>query len=135
MASLSHSRTPSIHSAVLTRLELIRYNLPMKLFADGDLEDNIYTSEALSDLDKAFLILNYPRQKPHHGAEEWTLAKALEVAEVKGEARSNILSRLEKPDDIRQQFLEWKRASSVQVHLMLEFGDQGVLKPGETHRA
>jgi hypothetical protein len=43
----------------------------------------------LSDLDKAYMVINYPRNNPHDAAQDWTLEHALDVAQVPKNARKN----------------------------------------------
>jgi hypothetical protein len=41
----------------------------------------------LSDLDKAYMVINYPRKHPHPSAPRWTLDRALDVAGVPRDVR------------------------------------------------
>ncbi|KAH8832750.1 hypothetical protein DL96DRAFT_1551871 [Flagelloscypha sp. PMI_526] len=59
---------------------------------------------ALSDMDKAFLCINYPRSiaKPADPAlGQWTLEQALEVAKVDEDTKNSILSKVGQPSQIR----------------------------------
>ncbi|KAK6966593.1 hypothetical protein R3P38DRAFT_3515439 [Favolaschia claudopus] len=52
----------------------------------------IKPNNVLSELDKAYMVINYPRAKPHPSAPEWTLAYALKVAGVSGAAAKDMLA-------------------------------------------
>ena len=49
-------------------------------------------NSALTDLDKAYMVINYPRTQPHPDAPEWTLAHALDVAGVDPRTKQRILN-------------------------------------------
>ncbi|KAE8244742.1 hypothetical protein A4X13_0g6310 [Tilletia indica] len=55
-----------------------------------------YNTE-LSEMDKAYIVINYPRSKPHPDAPEWTLEHALKVAGV--------------PDGVKQEIMDLAEAS------------------------
>ncbi|KAH8099648.1 hypothetical protein BXZ70DRAFT_240518 [Cristinia sonorae] len=65
----------------------------------------------LSDLDKAYIAINYPFQSKDP---KWTLAYALEVAGVTGAARENI-ARESDAAVIRQKFSVWNAASRAET--------------------
>ena len=80
-----------------------RYSTEGTITEEGE---DVPENYALSDLDKAYIMLSYPRLSPHADAQEWTIDKALHVAGVKGTARDTILSE-KNPDDIRLVFILW----------------------------
>ncbi|KAE8229463.1 hypothetical protein CF326_g5566, partial [Tilletia indica] len=57
-----------------------------------------YNTE-LSDMDKAYIVINYPRSEPHPEAQEWTLEHALNVAGVPNEVKQEILNLAEASRD------------------------------------
>lgn len=65
-------------------------------------------NKVLSDVDKAFLVLTYPRTTPHPDAPEWTVGHALETAGVPDEDQREIIVD-GSPDEIRRRFCEWNR--------------------------
>ncbi|KAI0061847.1 zincin [Artomyces pyxidatus] len=64
-------------------------------------------SDSLSDMDKAYMVINYPRTEPHPDMPEWTLEKALQIAGV--------------PDDDREQILDAQRRADVEYMRLLFF--------------
>lgn len=66
----------------------------------------------LTDTDKAFMFVNYPRASPDPNAPDWTLDHALDVAGITGSARDAILDATS-PDLIRQRFALWRIAQLV----------------------
>ncbi|KAJ3488068.1 hypothetical protein NLI96_g3099 [Meripilus lineatus] len=63
----------------------------------------------LSELDKAYAMVHYPRQRPHKRAPEWTISHALDVIGVHGILRGQIL-RTRDPEKIRDLFTRWNAA-------------------------
>jgi hypothetical protein len=69
----------------------------------------------LSDLDKAFMVIAYPRNKPHSEAPQWTIEKALDVMGVPSEVRIQILqlssnsSAGRNAKEIRDMFFDWQK--------------------------
>ena len=63
----------------------------------------------LSELDKAFAMVHYPRQRPHKCAPEWTISHALDVIGVHGVFRDKIL-RTRNPEKTRDLFTRWNAA-------------------------
>ncbi|KAK7683368.1 hypothetical protein QCA50_013630 [Cerrena zonata] len=77
------------------------YHLPKRLNEEGIA---IYTQDSLSNMDKAYLTLCYPRLG--EDSAEWSITKALDIAGVLGEPRRRILAA-DDADSIRQIFMEW----------------------------
>ena len=65
----------------------------------------------LSDLDKAALVIMYPRTTPHDGAPEWSVEYALSVVGVPTELQGTIIGD-RSPDGIRGRFVEWNNPTS-----------------------
>ena len=65
----------------------------------------------LSDLDKAALVIMYPRTTPHDNAPEWTIEHALFVVGVPNELQGAIIGD-RSPDGIRNRFVEWSNPAS-----------------------
>ncbi|KAI0069641.1 hypothetical protein K474DRAFT_1670752 [Panus rudis PR-1116 ss-1] len=63
-------------------------------------------NNVLSDLDKSYMLLNYPRRSAHPNATEWTLSKALDVAGVTGPVKEEFM-KLTSADAIRNKFVTW----------------------------
>ncbi|KAK6980756.1 hypothetical protein R3P38DRAFT_3466091 [Favolaschia claudopus] len=75
--------------STLDMKSIMMYFMP----ADMDKERiEIKPNYVLSDLDKAYMVINYPRAKPHPSAPEWTLAYALKVAGVSAAAAKDMLA-------------------------------------------
>ena len=67
---------------------------------------DIPPNTVLSDLDKAYAVLNYPRLKVNPKASEWTISHALDIAGVSATYRDQILKSKD-PLEIRQLFQIW----------------------------
>ena len=61
-----------------------------------------------SNLDKAVLVLMYPRAKPHDAAPEWTAEYALSVVGVPKVFHPLIIGD-RSPDGIRKRFMKWNK--------------------------
>lgn len=67
--------------------------------------EDVLPNDQLSDHDKAFMVINYPRSSVDPTATEWTLNHALEVMGVPLYDRHAML--LARPEDVRKQFAIW----------------------------
>jgi hypothetical protein len=71
-------------------------------------------NKTLSDMDKAYMVINYPRISPHADAPQWTVAHALEVAGVDQSTSQSILGLMTLKNDsvpageIRNQFVRYQ---------------------------
>ena len=65
-----------------------------------------------SDLDKAFLVLTYPRSTPHPKVPWWTIEHALTIAGVPKESQQTIIGD-RSPDGIRERFRAWNNPSAL----------------------
>jgi len=64
-------------------------------------------NQVLSDLDKAYVVITYPRATPHPEAPEWTFDHALDIAKVddiKDRAKLKELLEGNKIDELRKAF-------------------------------
>ena len=66
---------------------------------------DVYPNDDLSDRDKAFMVINYPRPTVDPTAPQWTLNHALDVMNVPAYNKHAML--LARPDDVRKQFAVW----------------------------
>ncbi|THH31771.1 hypothetical protein EUX98_g2429 [Antrodiella citrinella] len=66
---------------------------------------DIYPNDELSDFDKAFMVINYPRPQVDPTAPQWTLNYALDVLGVPAYDKHAML--LARPEDVRRQFAIW----------------------------
>jgi hypothetical protein len=75
---------------------------------DDDYNYQIINYE-LTDMDKAYMVINYPRDAPHAEAQDWTLDHALDVAGVEPKIKKVLLSFWEKKKykDLRKRFNIW----------------------------
>ena len=64
----------------------------------------------LSDLDKAVLVLMYPRVTPHPEAPEWTAEHALSIVGIHENFHRVVIGD-RSPDAIREQFVRWNKAA------------------------
>jgi len=66
-------------------------------------------NNALSELDKAYVFLNYPFFTMPSPNKQWTVEHALDVAGVKGKSREKILSEFNEKDwrGVRTEFALW----------------------------
>ena len=64
----------------------------------------------LSQLDKAVLVLMYPRPQPHAQAPRWTVEHALDVVGVPQDRQGAIIGD-RSPDGIRSRFMAWNKAN------------------------
>ncbi|THH27511.1 hypothetical protein EUX98_g6673 [Antrodiella citrinella] len=91
----------------------------MMYFMPPDMNEqriNVPPNYSLTDLDKAFVVINYPRKEPAQEAPEWTLAHALDVVGVDASAKANILARTDDADDVRLAFTLWTAANHALEH-------------------
>lgn len=63
----------------------------------------------LTSLDKAYMVINYPRPEPHPDAPEWTLAYALDVAGVDSQTKERLLDLRARKNitELRTTFNRW----------------------------
>jgi len=66
-------------------------------------------NNALSELDKAYVFLNYPSFTTPPPNKQWTVEHALDVAGVKDKSREKILSEFKEKDwkGVRTEFALW----------------------------
>jgi hypothetical protein len=100
-------------------LDLIfRYPTPPPMFTAAFLEahkdaDDAYNynmiNHELTDMDKAYMVINYPRTTPHADAPEWTFTHALTVAGVDKKTQQTLIKQLNQGriDDMRNVFNKW----------------------------
>ncbi|KAI0058158.1 hypothetical protein BV25DRAFT_1296423 [Artomyces pyxidatus] len=93
----------------LDRTSIMHYPLPRQVTG---LSYDIPYNTQLSLMDKAYMVINYPRAEPHPDAPEWTLEAALQKAGVPADVQKTILSvspRKGRPDaaEIRRLFSSW----------------------------
>lgn len=69
---------------------------------------NVDVNNSLTDMDKAYMVINYPRNIPHPKAKQWTLKKALDVAGVPPSEQKDILSS-DDSGTIRSYFMSWNK--------------------------
>ncbi|KAF8068844.1 hypothetical protein FPV67DRAFT_1668901 [Lyophyllum atratum] len=84
----------------------------MMYFMPGRLNDQGITVDVnnkLSDMDKAYMVINYPRDKPDLTAPEWTVEYALEKAGVPLEERTEILKARHDASTMRVYFTTWNK--------------------------
>lgn len=80
-----------------------RYPIPYTINTQGI---DIPRNHDLSDIDKAYIFLNYPRVVAHDKTPDWNIRKVLKVAGVGGRRRKDILNAT-CPDSIRDLFAQW----------------------------
>lgn len=68
----------------------------------------------LSDLDRAYTVLNYPLPTPDPNAPHWSVEYALQIAGVTGSPRDKILGA-ESPSEIRRLFSLWNASQKTQA--------------------
>ncbi|KAI0050912.1 hypothetical protein FA95DRAFT_499075 [Auriscalpium vulgare] len=94
---------------------IMHYPMPKEL--TGLPKDVGYNSQ-LSQLDKAYMFINYPRAKPHPDAPNWTLETALQEAGVPADVQEEILDiphedGLPNVSEIRRVFSDWVKKSRI----------------------
>ncbi|KAJ7493835.1 hypothetical protein FB451DRAFT_1122358 [Mycena latifolia] len=72
-------------------------------------------NEVLSDMDKAYMVINYPRPTPHASAPMWTLEYALKVSGVDDATTQNILSAKGNVTKIRAIFTAFQVAARAKT--------------------
>lgn len=70
---------------------------------------NVNVNNRLSDMDKAYMVINYNRNIPNSNAKEWTLEKALDVAGVPPSEQKNILAARGDSGTVRSYFMSWNK--------------------------
>lgn len=88
---------------ILLTTRRCRYSIPSSINEEGRYIPDSY---ALSDINKAYIFLTYPRMRPHSNTIQWTVSHALDIADVTGPQRDEILNATS-PDQIRQKFIKW----------------------------
>ena len=84
------------------------YSIPSEINGTGV---DVVENQELSQLDKAYIFLNYPRTDPHPGAKGWDIAHALDIAGVVGPRRDEILNAASS-DAKRDAFIRWNATES-----------------------
>ncbi|KAJ6449457.1 hypothetical protein C8R45DRAFT_1224408 [Mycena sanguinolenta] len=74
----------------------------------------------LSEMDKAYMVINYPRTKPHPSAAEWTLEHALNIAGVSGSSAEDMLAASGDAASLRSLFT----AAQISARLRAKVGNQ-----------
>ncbi|KAG5635803.1 hypothetical protein H0H81_010075 [Sphagnurus paluster] len=81
---------------------IMMYSMPSCINTEGI---SVPVNNELSDMDKAYIFINYPRKEPHPNAKDWTLKRALTVA---GVPAKEIVAYLGLDDEgIRRDFNAW----------------------------
>ncbi|TCD68232.1 hypothetical protein EIP91_011301 [Steccherinum ochraceum] len=86
----------------------------MKYFMSSEMNDEhkaIYPNNELSDHDKAFMFINYPRLSLDSSTSEFSLGLALDVMNVPEQSKHSML--LAAPADVRKQYALWLADSIV----------------------
>ncbi|KAJ7452613.1 hypothetical protein FB451DRAFT_1050784, partial [Mycena latifolia] len=98
-------------------------NSIMMYFMPAEMNDEgiaVPPNKKLSDIDKAYMVINYPRPKPHDGARQWTLEYALKVAGVDAVTTQKILSHNSDTSvdahAIRGTFIRYQLSRRVHQH-------------------
>ncbi|KAI0060344.1 hypothetical protein BV25DRAFT_1888300 [Artomyces pyxidatus] len=118
----------------LDTTSIMHYPMPRQV--TGLSYDIPYNSQ-LSQMDKAYMVINYPRAEPHPNASSWTLETALQKAGVPTDVQDAILSvppMNGRPDalEIRRLFSNWvlskrvERRTSGRVHYTPAIGPRPV---------
>jgi len=63
----------------------------------------------LSQMDKAYMLINYPREQPAASTPEWTFEHALQVAKVDARTTATLLQQYNNKqyDRVRATFNNW----------------------------
>ncbi|KAG5637671.1 hypothetical protein H0H81_003639 [Sphagnurus paluster] len=86
----------------LDTTSIMMYFMPASMNAENI---EVRVNNKLSDMDKAYILINYPRKRPHPKAKDWTLERALGVA---GVPAGEIKAYLGWSDEsIRTEFEAW----------------------------
>ncbi|KAJ6541052.1 hypothetical protein DFH09DRAFT_1089612 [Mycena vulgaris] len=76
---------------------------------------NVAPNNALSDMDKAYMIINYPRPTPHSSAPMWTLDYALKVSGVDAATTQDIKNAKGDVTKIRAVFTAFQVAARAKT--------------------
>ena len=112
-SSFDHAVSPIKAISFRSRSSFSSYELPPSVmikrwfFKDPPVSKK---NVELSQLDKAALVLMYPRSQPHDDAPEWTIERALKVVGVPKRHWKTILGD-RSPDGIRSRFVAWNQKS------------------------
>ncbi|KAF8068874.1 hypothetical protein FPV67DRAFT_1761161 [Lyophyllum atratum] len=115
-AALSNYSKLDINS-IMMHVACYLYFMPSRL---NNQKIAIGVRTALSDLDKAYMVINYPRKKPHPKAKQWTLEKALEVAGVPSDMQTDILEAIDDASTLRTLFSDWNQQTRAEELEALE---------------
>ncbi|KAJ7235845.1 hypothetical protein C8J57DRAFT_1571489 [Mycena rebaudengoi] len=87
--------------SVLDTTSVMMYFMPHQMNVE---QIDIPPNDALSDLDKAYMVINYPRPSPHATAPQWTLDYALKVSGVDATTTQDIKNSKADIDKVRALF-------------------------------
>jgi hypothetical protein len=76
---------------------------------------DIPPNDALSDMDRAYMVINYPRPSPHALAPQWTLDYALKVSGVDAMTTQDIKNAKGNVDKIRALFTAFQVAQRAKA--------------------
>ncbi|KAI0060135.1 zincin [Artomyces pyxidatus] len=107
---LKHAKPPDFRGryflgnyAQLDITSIMYFPLPRELTG---VSYDVPLSDSVSDMDKAYMVINYPRAEPHPDAPDWTLEKALQVASLPDDYRTWILESRHNVEAMRYIFFD-----------------------------
>ncbi|KAJ7851510.1 hypothetical protein B0H14DRAFT_2355253, partial [Mycena olivaceomarginata] len=76
-----------------------------------------------SDMDKAYIVINYPRPTPHASAPNWTLEYALKVSGVDAATTQDIMNAMAKNDVIKinRSLSKWLLGCAISPYILALF--------------
>ncbi|KAF8068908.1 hypothetical protein FPV67DRAFT_1414986, partial [Lyophyllum atratum] len=97
---------------------IMAYFVPSKFNAENV---HVKINTRLSDMDKAFMVINYTRNVPYPKTKEWTFDKALAVAGIPPRLREDMLAtRTQDNQAVRQLYAHWIRECQVKNRSTLQ---------------
>lgn len=94
----------------LDTTSVMMYFMPGSLNEQGN---DVEVNNELSDTDKAYMVINYPRNVTHPAAPEWTLEHALGIAGVPENVQKDIAAAGTNLAAARSLFAKWNKEARL----------------------
>ncbi|KAJ7092313.1 hypothetical protein B0H15DRAFT_905677 [Mycena belliarum] len=107
-----YNATDVSNYSALDRTSIMMYFMPAAMNLEGI---DIPPNELLSDMDKAYMVINYPRPTPHGSAPQWTLDYALKVSGVDAATTQDIKNARGDVTKIRAIFTAFQVAARAKT--------------------
>ncbi|KAJ7270869.1 hypothetical protein C8J57DRAFT_1065233 [Mycena rebaudengoi] len=107
-----YNSTDISNYSALDITSVMMYFMPRQMNVE---QIDIPPNDALSDMDRAYMVINYPRPSPHALAPQWTLDYALKVSGVDAMTTQDIKNAKGNVDKIRALFTAFQVAQRAKA--------------------